>query len=289
MTLDEFLDAAWDDHADRPQEVADRLAASFHLVSAPEHIAPYARLLTHVHGEHLGRWDRGVELLMALRALPAFDGSGALAQLLNRNVAALRHCAGDSGALHSLPPDERIASLAIAASAWAGRTAYKEALAAYGEALRLAEVGLPDGSPAIRALAVGGNNLAAALEEKADRDASETDGMIVAAKGGLKYWKLAGTWLEEERAEYRLARSLLQAGQPHAAIASATRCIDVCTSNSAPPFEQFFGRAVLALAQRAAGDSGSFAASRAHAIALFGQIPEDERQWAQSTLRELGA
>ncbi|HQR12219.1 MAG TPA: hypothetical protein PLW68_12920 [Casimicrobiaceae bacterium] len=289
MTLDEFLDAAWNDHADRPQEVAERMAGSFHLVSAPEHIAPFARLLTHVHGEHLGQWNRGIELLTALRELPAFDGSDRLGQLLDRNVAALSHCAGDGGALDSLPADERVASLAIAASALAGRAEHGKALAAYDEALRLADAGLPDGSPAIRALAVGGNNLAAALEEKSDRDASETEGMVAAAQGGLRYWKLAGTWLEEERAEYRLARSLLQAGQARTAIASATRCIDVCTRNSAPSFEQFFGHAVLALAQRAAGEDASFAASRANAIALFGQIPEDERQWAQSTLRELGA
>ena len=73
-----------------------------------------------------------------------------------------------------------------------------------------------------------------------------------------------------------------------AAIASATRCIDVCDKHAAPPFEQFLGHAVLALAQRAAGKTNSFASSRAQAIALFTQLPDDEKQWAQSTLRELG-
>ena len=62
--------------------------------------------------------------------------------------------------------------------------------------------------------AVAGNNLAATLEEKPDRDAFETEGMLTAAQGGLHHWKLAGGWMEEERAEYRLARSLLQAGDP---------------------------------------------------------------------------
>jgi hypothetical protein len=40
----------------------------------------------------------------------------------------------------------------------------------------------------------------------------------------LKYRTLAGTWLETERALHRLARSLLQAGEPAAAIESAQRC-----------------------------------------------------------------
>ena len=44
---------------------------------------------------------------------------------------------------------------------------------------------MPDGSPALRALAVGGNNLAATLEEKPDRDARETRGMVDAARAAL--------------------------------------------------------------------------------------------------------
>jgi hypothetical protein len=139
----------------------------------------------------------------------------------------------------------------------------------------------------LRALAVGGNNLAAALEEKKDRDDAETAGMIVAANGGLTYWKRAGTWLEEERAEYRLTRSLLQAGRPREAIASAQRCIDVCVRNAAPPIEIFFGCVVLALAQRASDDADAFAASRQQALALYEQVPADEQQWCRSDLAEL--
>ena len=93
--------------------------------------------------------------------------------------------------------------------------------------------------------------------------------MVVAANGGLTYWKLAGTWLEEERAEYRLTRSLLQARRPRDAIASAQRCIDVCARNDAPVIETFFGYVVLALAQRATGDAAAFAASRQQALALY--------------------
>ena len=111
--------------------------------------------------------------------------------------------------------------------------------------------------------------------------------MVVAANGGLTYWKLAGTWLEEERAEYRLTRSLLQAGRPRDAIASAQRCIDVCARNDAPVIETFFGYVVLALAQRACGDTDAFAASRQQALALYERVPADEQRWCQSDLAEL--
>ena len=287
MTIDTFLETAWTDHGDRPQEVADRLVNSFNLITAPQHIAPFARLLTHVYGEHLGLWPRGIELLESLRALPAFDGSVSVSGALNRNIATLRYAGGDQSILATLAPPDRIFVLATAAAAFAGRSEYPRAIAAYVEALRGAHAGLPAQSPALRALAIGGNNLAATLEEKADRDAAETDGMVVAAKGALTYWRLAGTWLEEERAELRLTRSLLQAGRPRQAIESATRCVEICMHNNAPAIEQFFGFAVLALAQQAAGSADSFAAARAQARALFKQLPQDERPWCAATFAEL--
>ena len=117
---------------------------------------------------------------------------------------------------------------------------------------------------------------------------SKQDGMVAAAEGGLKYWKQAGTWLEEERAEYRLTRSLLQAGEPKPAAESARRCIAVCAANDAPAFEQFFGHAVLALALRAAGDVEGFRASRAQALRLFALVAPDEQSWCKADLAELG-
>ena len=74
---------------------------------------------------------------------------------------------------------------------------------------------------------------------------------------------------------------------PRDAIASARRCIDVCTRNDAPAIETFFGYVVLALAQRADGDAEAFAASRQQALALLELVPADEKRWCQSDLAEL--
>jgi hypothetical protein len=283
--FDTFLAAAWHDHGDHPREVADRIAASLHVVNSPEQVPRIAGLLTHVYGEHLGQWHRGVELLESLRSCAA-SHQGAIGSL-DRGIATLRYAGGDRDALQPLPRESRVSVLAAAAAMFAGRRDFAGALSAFAEALRLAEPDFPPGSPAIRSLAVGGNNLAAALESKSTRDGVETQGMVTAAEAGLKYWKRAGTWLEEERAEYRLTRSLLQAGQTDAAIRSAQRCIEICESNAAPAFEQFFGHAVLALAQRAAGNAASFAASRQRALQLFAQVPDGEMQWCEAELKEL--
>ena len=289
MSFDAFIESAWNDHGDRPQEVAERLAASLVLVQTPAQIAPFAHLLTHVFGEHLGQWRRGIDLLDSMRNLPAFDGSATVTGAVTRARATLSYASGERLALASLGREDRVCVLAAAAAVFAGREEFARAIAGYTEALQLADPGLSPESPANRALAVGGNNLAAALETKKDRSVPETEGMVVAAKGGLKYWKRAGTWLEEERAEYRLARSLLQAGESEAAIQSATRCINLCKANNAPALEEFFGCAVLALAQRGAGDDKAFEASRQRALAVFEAVPPDERRWCETEIDELGS
>lgn len=289
MSFDDFMKAAWNDHADQPEEVAARLAASLHVVESPSHIPRYVGLVTHVYGEHLGQWARGVAVQEALRGSRAFDDSPETRGAIDRGIAALSYCGGDASSLQPLAADDRVAVLAVVSSAMLGQHKHAAALAAYDEALQGARDGLPAGSPALRSLAIGGNNLAAALEEKPDRNDAETAGMLRAAEAGVKYWMLAGTWLEHERAEYRLTRSLLQAGQSAAAAASARRCLAVCAANDAPAFERFFGHAVLALALRAAGDTGGYAAARQEALACYAVVAPDEQQWCAGELRELEA
>src|ERR1700676_78085 len=135
--FDEFLKVAWDEHGNDPKGVANRLAASLHVVDTAEHIPPFARLLTHVFGEHLGDWQRGISLLETVRRLSAFDGSPDVARSIALNIATLRYASGDSAALESLPPDDRVFVLAAAAAALAGRREFRQALTAYFEALYL--------------------------------------------------------------------------------------------------------------------------------------------------------
>jgi len=288
MTFDEFIDAAWKEHGDQPAQVAERIAGSLHVVTAPEQVAPMARLIAHLFGEHLGQWQQGERLLQSLRALPGFDDSAEAAGALRRGSATLRYAGGDAAALDPLGSEDRVAVLAAAAAMFTGRGELSSAIAAYDEALKLAADGLPPGAPAVRALAVGGNNLACVLEEKPDRSDAQTRAMVRAAEGGLRYWTQAGTWLEQERAEYRLARSLLQAGEAAAAVTHASRCVSVCLENDAPAFEQFFGQAVLCLACRAAGDHAAADAAQRAAAQHYARVPAEERSWCDADRKEIG-
>jgi tetratricopeptide (TPR) repeat protein len=287
MSLDDFIAAAWNDHGDHPEEVATRLAGALERLESAADVPPFARLVTHVYGEHLARWSAGVALLESLRGRPQWEGDTSVSGAIDRSIAVLRYAGNLDATLTHLSTDDRIAVLATASPALAATGEWKRAIAAYEEALRVAAPGLEPGSPALRALAVGGNNLAASLEEKPDRDAVETRGMVAAAEGGLRYWRLAGTWLEEERAEYRLTRSLLQAGNHEGAVEHARRCIDVCAANNAPPIERFFGYVVLAVAQSRSGEQAAYMAARQLALDQYAMVAPDERRWCEADLDAL--
>lgn len=288
MNFDALMEDCWAKHGDQPDKVAASLLASLALLKTPARIPPFARLVTHVYGEHLGRWKEGITLLEATRAFSLGEGEEEAGLAISRAIATLGYAGNLDGDLAGFSPPERAAVLAAAAAILAGRREFARAIAAYDEAVKLAAVGLPAGAAAIKALAVAGNNLASALEEKPDRTAAETAGMVAAAEGGLQFWKLAGGWLEEERAEYRLANSLMQAGNPAWACNHARRCVEICAANGAPALEQFFAFAALALAQRQQGDAAAFAESRRQALSHCAQVAPEEKSWCEAEIDKLG-
>ncbi len=296
MSTNEFealIETAWNDHAAEPAAVAARLQASLAFITQAAHIAPFARITTHVFGEHLGQWQHGVALLQKLFTLSVWD-EATHRGLLERNLATLRYCesadaTAESSALQTLNHDDQIAALATAAACLVGVGQTARAMTTFNTAIERADSGLSKDSPALRALAVAGNNMAASLEELPQRDATQNIMMLKAANAGVRFWKLAGTWLETERAYYRLANSLMAAGQPDEAIRAAERCIAVCDENAAPAFEKFFGHAMKAIAARSAGERGVFETARSAALAHFELVPNDERSWCKRELEALNA
>lgn len=288
--FDAFVGAQWAAHESRPDEVAQRLAESVARVRTPAQVGPYAALVAHVYGVHLGAWDRGAEVLRSLRRAPGHDGGPLAEGPLARGLAALALASGDEAAADGLAPADRVAALASASSALLDREAVDRAIALYGRALDLAAATpLPDDSPAVRALAVGGNNLAATLEDRRDRTPAQAAAMLRAAEAALAQWQRCGGGLEHERAEYRLARSALRADQPDVALAAARRCVAICERDALPPFERFFGHAMVALAQAAAGNRVAAVEARSRALAACAAVPAEDQAGCRDDLDELRA
>lgn len=287
-SFQDFLAAARRDHTDQPDAVAAQLEGALPLVGKAEDVPPYATFVVHVFGEHLGQWERGSKLLEGIASLP-FASDDAARISLRRGMAALRFSAGDTSAIDGFAAADLAQVMCVVCTTHVGRHETHEAISALEQALKAARSQpLPERHPAIRSLAVAGNNLSAELEEKEHLTDAERAAMVLAAETGLQFWKQAGTWLEEERAEYQLARCLLRAGDVNAARSHIAHCIAICDDNAAPAIERFFGHAVRAIVERAAGDDEAWIEAKSAAMAAYVDIAQDEKQWCKRELGELG-
>jgi hypothetical protein len=283
--LQTFIDQAWAEHADDAAGVALRLPRALDWVTREDELMALGHLAHHVYGGHLAAWADALKYLAALARGPAFDAHGTSGRSMRQWRASLALAAGQSDVRSTLEAGERITATAQAAAALElhditrASQFLQEAVAAADAAA------LDDADPAVRALAVAGNNLAANLQDKPDRSAGERELMILAAETGRRYWQRAGTWLETERAEHRLAMVWLAAGDPARARHHAMACLAIVEAQVAPPaLERFFGHDALALAERAAGNAEGQARSVTAMRAAFAQLSPDDQTWCKATL-----
>jgi hypothetical protein len=287
MDFDTFMQQAWHDHADDAEGVAARLqAAAPGLVGSDAHLVRLVALVHHVYGEHLARWADGQAALMALPAITP-QGDGALA--VRRGVASLRLSAGDADAVAGLTPSDTVRVLAMAAANLCERDTARAA-----ELLDSAHAGheaaaLPAADAATRTLAATGWNIACTLEAKAERKPAERTLMIRAAQLSRVYWERAGSWLEVERGEYRLAITWLLAGEPARAQQHAQGCLDIVTANQGPALERFFAWEALGRVAQGLGDASGQARALAEAQAAFDGLDEADRGWVRPSLTALQA
>jgi hypothetical protein len=287
MDFNAALAQAWNDHADDPRAVAARWPELRSLVTDEPQIERLAGLMHHVHGAHLGEWQAGTAALQSLRALSAFRDDGDSGRSLRRLLASLSLCDGADAPAGALAPSDRIRAGAMAAENLVSHDLARAA-ALLRQALELAErSALPDDDPMHRTVAAATNNITCALEEKKDRSADERALMIGAAQAARRHWERAGTWLHVERAEYRLAMTWLQAGDPAQARRHAQACLAIVAANDAPVLERFFGWEALGLVERAAGNSVEHANALGMARTAFAELSAGDQGWCRASLDKL--
>jgi hypothetical protein len=103
--------------------------------------------------------------------------------------------------------------------------------------------------------------------------------MLRAAEASLVWWRISGSWREEERAHYRCAMSHRAAGNRLAALVHGERCLAIVLAhpaeNGSPePGEVFFAHLALASIRRDAGDAPGGRDSRERAAAELPRIED---------------
>ncbi len=295
MDISEFLNQNWREHADQAEIVAARLSDGLALLSGPGQASRLAGLAVHVLGEHLGRWGDGLAFLERLVVMPV-AGSRSDQQVIHRSQAALHYCASRRDSFEDslrrasvsgiAEDDDRVRALAVAAAALVGQGRIDEAQSAFDAALSHAA---SPTAPVARALAITGNNLSWDLEERISRTEGEAAMMIRAAWIALKYWKIAGGWLEEGRAEHRLSRSLSADSRGPAALTHAVACLRICAENDADVMERFFAYEAISRAHSASGSAAEAEAARDTAADLLDDISPKLRDHCMTSLAALDA
>jgi hypothetical protein len=285
MTFDQFVDQAWTDHAAQSPAVAERLKEYLPSVTGEEQIPKMAGLITHVYGEHLGRWSDGIALLEKLQSQA---DSAENRNTVFRSISALRLAGGINDNVDDLMNSDQIRVLCLAGAALVGQKQIERASAYFNDALKLADEGLEDSDPAIRSLAVTGNNLAAQLEERKDRRPEETALMVRAARAALKYWLIAGEWQQHQGAHFRLSKSLLAAGSEAEALEEAMSCLAICKTHGAGPYDMFWANEAVASVIHVSKPS-AYVDYLKYMRECFDALGESDRPWCESRLKEMEA
>ncbi len=282
MIFSDYLNQCWKDHAIHTETVASGISEGIGLISEGNHINQLANLIIHLFGEHLGRFDEGIGLLEKLK-LSSFVTTEIAATLKCAKVT-LAYSAGMVTDWSGLTLVEKVRIYCGAAGIQNARNEIGQAEKDFRSALKVATE-LSANDPTNRLLAICSNNLACALEEKTSLSNDEEVLMLLAAHSGRKYWQLAGTWLEVERAEYRLARSYLKARDLINSIKHANLCLTICETNNAGALEFFFAYEAIALVEHKMKQSTL--RSLPQMLKYFAELSQNDKECCRQTLTKI--
>jgi tetratricopeptide (TPR) repeat protein len=282
MNFNDYLNNAWATHATNAKQVAEDFKANFSLMETEDDVMAMTNLIVHVCGEHLGEWERGSELLKKIKNNAKISDKSAM----NRYVAILNLGNNPNTSIEDFSASDQVRIYSPVASALASLGGLKNAEKLLNKASEICAQ-LPKEDPANKALAMAGNNIASKLEEKTTRSEHEVKLMITAASLARKYWEIAGTWKEVERAEYRLAQTYLKANEMDKALVHAEECLEIVSNNGNDPLEEFFAYEALTLVHKELKNQIGFDSALHGMKITFDKLSEADQSWCKETLEKL--
>ena len=263
MSAKDRVDALMANHDDDIEGSAREL---FNLVPETVESADLGRvgwLVNHVVGERAGRWgdalllhrkfarpDEPAQASWYRSVAAALAGAPLEAWHAERTFAAAADCSAESASIAL-----RLAVLQFSVGALDLSDVVREVAACAAELKRRGDFGGLE-----KFLAPALNNLVTALTERSDAAvgdqayrAAVTDGADLAYQA----WSLAGTWVNQERAEYLRALSANLLRNWQAGRDAATRALQLIEANGAQDVDRAFLLLELGRAQRGLGDSAS--------------------------------
>ncbi|SMF82216.1 hypothetical protein [Pseudobacteriovorax antillogorgiicola] len=286
-----YIGDSWARHGQDPHGVAERLIHGVSLIKSEQDLIALLKISYHVTISHLKDLSQFEAVLESLQSHSE--------EHPDLRVAELSAKFSEAASLNMRPAEEqsqkstayKVSSYALASASFAHQGNWDEAK----KHLELAKKYVDDGnaeSEGLRDLAVSSNNIALDVEsETSIPDPTATALMIDAALTARKYWEMIGSWLEVERAEYRLSASYLKAQNLDLARQAARNGISICENNGTDPLELFFAYEALAKVENTAQQLSAYAEAVTRMEEMFELIGPDNQPWCQSILesiKELG-
>lgn len=240
--FDAFIKQSWQQHEAEPQPTYNQLEQALSEVEDTNHAERILPLMLHTSIGHLHDPSQFLSSLDKIE-------SGVAAQCLTRQRAkavAKYFVDQNTDQITELEDVDQRRVFAQIANELSAMNELEQASTWLAKAANGIDSGQAT-EPLARSIAITGNNLACQYEGLETRSGAQVEHMLEAATLALEYWKVAGGWIQEERAEYRLAMSLLKAGSPQQAKVHAERCEAICRKNGEDAFELFYAHDLLML------------------------------------------
>lgn len=242
-----IVQAGWTKHDRQPEALASELEAAVNNVTEAD-LAGFLQLAVHTIVGHLADFNRA-QALLECAAIKQFSEQPSW----QIQAATVAYCQGkaEQAELMTKVAEDPTTWLKVTAGAAVELLAAKQfnqATQAYQQATALVELASEQEQTNIdcaRIYAIASNNIACDLEQNSQLSDDEVKQMVFASQQALLYWRIAGGWIEEERAHYQAAKCQLKAGQLAEALTHAQQCLSICQQNQADQYELFFAHEVL--------------------------------------------
>lgn len=276
-----YINQSWSQHAKESQAVVDSLTDGVALVTQASESLQLLGLVLHLFSEHVFAFNQALDVINKIEKLPFQNNDTQLAA--ERARVVFNTLQGQKIEITSFAISDQIKILATLSSALVAQNKIEQAREYFKRLKELAQnIDIQDSAQ--RSVAIAGNNLACALEEKTQRNEAETKLMIESAQLARKHWEFAGTWLEVERAEYRLSQSYFQAGDYLNSIKHANLCLTICEQHKAAPLEFFFAYESIAMIEKAMNQP---ARSLPQMQRCFELLDAGDKSWCEASLNKL--
>ncbi|MDC1143040.1 hypothetical protein OAU50_08110 [Planctomycetota bacterium] len=292
MEFGEFISNCWARHRDETEAVAAELKAKIGDVANAQDALQYCNTVNHVYGVHLSNWGEAADLCVKALAERGNDhalagpyGNLAVAQFMaGRHALSLVSAARAVQLTDMEPISMTIRTNILIASALVDEKRFDEAVVLYSSVLEMARSRGEEKLSSDRAVAITSNNLASELMSFEGREPRDDKLMLDAADAAHEFWKKAGNWVNEERAEYLLAQVHNAVGKFEEALQHAGRAIDLIQRNGEEVVDEAFINLAIAASFKGQGDRAGFDRVMHRANELSGDFENkpDIMKWFES-------